>query len=309
MNTELNPIDLEIADDKKNYEHINLEAKDNYLKFSNYLIYGGLALIVVGFLFQLEGGKANSEFLGAFGEYIGGVVGSFWTLAGVLLFYSALNRQGKEFLLQREQLELQRYELAQQREELKLQRYETELQRLEFERQTEQLKEQNLTLSIQKFENTFFQLLGLQNEIVNSNESRDLGKDWAKKLYLRFMGKYQRLSENNNNFKELIDESYRLFPKRLEYLDRYFNNLYYLIEFINKSRIEDKIFYTSIVRAQLTVYEQLLLFYFSISSLAPSNIIELIETYQLIKDLPMEELIDSNHKSFINANAFGLINF
>lgn len=293
----------------KNYNHIEIEEKDKYLKFSNYLIYGGLVLIFVGLFAPFSFNKSNFELLGYLGEYVGGVVGSFWTLAGVLLFYSALNRQGKEFLLQREQLELQRYELSQQREELKLQRYETELQRKEFERQTEQLKEQNLTLSIQKFENTFFQLLGLHNEIVNSNESRDLAKDWAKKLYLRFIGKYQRLLEENSDQKELINESYKLFPKRLEYLDRYFNNLYYLLEFIHKSRIEDKSFYTSIVRAQLNVYELLLFFYFANSELSPDNTIFLIEEYELLKGLPIEELIDSTHKTYLNPKGFGVSSF
>lgn len=97
--------------------------------------------------------------------------------------------------MQQNQLDPRREELKLQRNELKLQRYETELQRKEFERQTQELKNQNKTLLVQKFENTFFNLLGLHNEFVNSNESRDLGKKWAKTLYIRFIGNVSRVSE------------------------------------------------------------------------------------------------------------------
>lgn len=292
----------------KNIKEIESQVikKDWFENLATAMIIGGFIIVIVGGIYEYQSEKSVHEALGYFGEYVGGISGSIWTLAGVILFYTALNRQNREFLLQRDQLQMQRTELVMQREELKLQRLETELQRKEFERQTEQLKTQNATLSIQKFENTFFQLLGLHNEIVNSNESRDLGKDWAKKLYLRFIGKYQRLEGEDSEEQERLDESYRLFPKRTEYLDRYCNNIFYLIQFIDKSDIEDKQFYTSIIRAQLTIYEQLLLLYFSLSSLASPNLKVLIEEYGLLKDLPFDEIISQSHKNFFKPSAFGL---
>ncbi len=295
-----------LIDNSINNMESQVVKKDWLETLATSLIILGFIIVVVGGIYEYISEKSVHEALGFFGEYVGGISGSIWTLAGVILFYTALNRQNREFLLQRDQLQMQRSELVMQREELKLQRLETELQRKEFERQTEQLKTQNATLSIQKFENTFFQLLGLHNEIVNSNESRDLGKDWAKKLYLRFIGKYQRLEEEGSEEQERLDESYRLFPKRTEYLDRYCNNIFYLIQFIDKSEIEDKHFYTSIVRAQVTIYEQLLLLYFSLSSLASPNLKILIEEYALMKDLPFDEIISQSHKNFFKSSAFGL---
>ena len=118
------------------------------------LVIGGLTIVIAGIGFFFIKNSINHELLSEYAQFIGGIVGSFWSLAGVALFYAALRRQGMEFEVQREQLEMQREELVLQRDELKLQRFETELQRKEFERQTEQLMMQNSTLAIQKFENT-----------------------------------------------------------------------------------------------------------------------------------------------------------
>lgn len=274
---------------------------------------GSTLAIVIGALFFLGGAfvflsqDTSLDKYGAFGEFFGGIIGSFWSLAGVLLFYAALKTQSKEFVVQRQQLELQRDELKLQRNELKLQRYETELQRKEFERQTEQLIRQNATLAVQKFENTFFHLLGLHNDIVNSNESRELGKKWAKELYLRFIGNYQRVAsrEEDLNKVELVQKAYRIFPKRVEYFDRYFNNLYYVLNFIHRSNIQDKYFYASIVRAQLTVFEQLFLFYFGLSDFSNLEFKEILQTYHFFEELPLDELIDMSHTQYYTQDAFG----
>ena len=55
-----------------------------------------------------------------------------------------------------------------QRADLKLQRHELELTRQELQGQKEQLKSQNDTLTLQTFQNTFFQLLRLHQDLVNS---------------------------------------------------------------------------------------------------------------------------------------------
>lgn len=292
----------------------NIEFDDNEInKAGMFYEKGSTIAIVIGALFFVGGAfiflnqDSNLEQYGAFGEFFGGIIGSFWSLAGVLLFYAALKTQSKEFIIQRQQLELQRDELKLQRNELKLQRYETELQRKEFERQTEQLIHQNATLAVQKFENTFFHLLGLHNDIVNSNESRELGKKWAKELYLRFIGNYQRISgrEEELNKLELIQKAYHLFPKRIEYFDRYFNNLYYVLNFIHRSNIEDKYFYASIVRAQLTVFEQLFLFYFGLSEFSNSEFKDILQRYHFFEEIPLDELIDMSHTEYYSQDAFG----
>lgn len=78
-------------------------------------------------------GKLNNkdiEITGQFGDFFGGVVGSLWTLAGVLLYFSALK-------VQQEQLKAQK----------------------------EEMKQSEKLLSQQQFESTFFGLLQTQKEL------------------------------------------------------------------------------------------------------------------------------------------------
>ena len=60
------------------------------------------------------------------------------------------------------------YAILLQRKELSLQRRELELTRAELKGQKIQLENQNKTLQVQNFENTFFQMLMLHHQIVNS---------------------------------------------------------------------------------------------------------------------------------------------
>ena len=90
---------------------------------------------------------------GTFGDQFGAVNALFSGLAFAGLIYT--------IILQRRDLKLQRRDLKLQREELALTRKEMEEQTAEFEKQNE-------TLRIQRFENTFFNMLSQFQEVVNS---------------------------------------------------------------------------------------------------------------------------------------------
>lgn len=74
--------------------------------------------------------NTDIEITGQFGDYFGGVIGSIWTLAGVLLYFSALK-------VQQEQLKAQK----------------------------EEMKQSEKLLSQQQFESTFFGLLQTQKNL------------------------------------------------------------------------------------------------------------------------------------------------
>ena len=78
-----------------------------------------------------------------------------------------------------------------QRKELELQREELELTRGEFKKQTEEFEKQNDNLNIQRFENTFFKMLDLLNEIVSNIDHRD-GQG---KKHLELLEKFGNLPE------------------------------------------------------------------------------------------------------------------
>jgi len=84
----------------------------------------------------IESGESiDQQLTGVIGDFIGGIVGTIWSFAGVILFFLALRLQSKELSLQ-----------------------------------LEELKDTRLVFKTQQFENTFFNLLKNQNEIRLNTE-------------------------------------------------------------------------------------------------------------------------------------------
>jgi hypothetical protein len=91
----------------------------------------------------------------------------------------------------------------------------------------------------------------------------------------------------------LADEAYASFFKTHQAsLGHYFRNLYHLVKFIDRSKVDsrDKVFYTHLVRAQLSSREHLLLFYNCNSSLGRKKFYPLVEKYALLENMAQDEL-------------------
>jgi len=221
-----------------------------------------------------------------------------------------------------------------QRYELKLQRKELEAQRMEFE-------QQNQTLGLQRFENTFFNMLQLQQEIVAGLEyvldSREIAEDFdVKKIKTTYKGRevfmimYEENSYNNYGIKAIIEQrgisSYSSFPF-ISLFDHYFRHLYAIINFIDKSpEIEkfiernvydcdsqNKLFekryeYTKILRATLSHYELVLLYYNGLSEFGKEKLKPLIEKYSILNNLN-EGLLALSNDNIPFANSDARVNF
>ncbi|EGR0098062.1 hypothetical protein FR266_22185, partial [Vibrio vulnificus] len=98
--------------------------------------------------------KLNAEKVAQFGDFIGGVFGSIWALAGIFLFYKALTEQRADFKNNKKALDLQVQALQKQIEEFQLSRDEQVLSRKVYE-------EQSKTLKTQQFESNFYSLLNV----------------------------------------------------------------------------------------------------------------------------------------------------
>lgn|GEM_PF-6166311 len=85
-----------------------------------------------------NGEHIDEQLTGVVGDFIGGIVGTIFSFAGVILFFLALRLQSKELSLQ-----------------------------------LKELKDTREVFSIQQFENTFFNLLKNQNEIRLSTELKE----------------------------------------------------------------------------------------------------------------------------------------
>ncbi len=215
---------------------------------------------------------------------------------------------------------LQRLELKNQKEELQLTRDEMKLTRQVFE-------DQSKTLRMQRFENTFFQMLGVYQEIVkgvDENTTHDVpttasipGQENIT-IYGRevFEHRYRILRSQLHGKKE-INQQYLIYYGHIKGdFGHYFRTLYRIIKFIDETEFvskqelgiitdppshtesekywvanfEIRYHYTSMVRALLSDYELLWLFYNGLSENGVEKFKPLIERYCLLKNMPLEEL-------------------
>lgn len=284
-------------------------------KSSRNLITVGILIIVLGFaLFlwqniQLNTSiKADTSKIAEFGDFIGGFVGSIWALAGVILFYVALKEQRKDFSTNSKVLTAQVKALDQQIKEFELQREELKQTREVFQIQSE-------TLKIQQFESTFFNLLNLHNKIVDSmdlvsatfdGKTVTNGRDCFNRFVRGYYNNYNTLKNNSSGDDlDIIKKSYlKYYNKHQSDLGHYFRNLYNILKFINKSKVDNKKDYSNFLRAQLSSQELILLFYNCLSDKGNEKFKPLIEKFQFLKNLPKDSLVDKQHMNYYYNTAF-----
>jgi hypothetical protein len=148
---------------------------------------------------------------GKFGDTYSAISALFSGLAFAGLTYAVL--------LQREELKLQREELASTREELRGQK--------------EQAITQNATLVQQTFDNTFFQLLRLHNEIVGAMNIKKHGTTYQSRTCFQLFYESLHLcwneeinNRNNRDEIQLVTDAYeRVYPQIEDNIGHYFRSL------------------------------------------------------------------------------------
>jgi hypothetical protein len=230
------------------------------------------------------------EVRGQFGDMFGfgNAIFSAIAFAGVIF---AILLQKNELTLQRDELRLTRVELAGQRKQLAL--------------QVENLHKQN-------FESTFFQMLNLLNQIVESIDLRNrqtgavtTGRDCFESFFGRFKGHYARVRrECEESEEQVVSKAYRDFYGEVSgEIGHYFRYLYHIVRFVDESDIENKELYAKLVRAQLSTYELVLLFY---NCLSPEGrgLKSNVEKYSLLKHFPKDKILDPEHLDLYKPTAF-----
>ena len=252
----------------------------------------------------------DNETRGTFGDQFGATNALFSGLAFTGLIYT--------IILQRRDLELQRNDLRLQREELVLTRREMEYQTAEFEKQNE-------TLKIQRFENTFFNMLSQFQEVV-SGLSINLRIRGVESIY---SGRelFQVLFESSTVYVDIplgdrSRQGFRCMRAALEKLgiesymrseeptifDHYFRLLYRILKFVNDTSLinnfEDKYTYTSMLRAILSRYELVWLYYNGLSEYGNEKLKPLIERYAMLKNIREDLLTESADMSCYAPSAY-----
>lgn len=231
---------------------------------------------------------SKSDERGQFGDMFGAVNALFSGLAFAGLIIT--------LILQRRELELQRQELA--------------LTRKEMEDQTAEFEKQNETLKIQRFENTFFNMLSQFQEVVNSlsisaqinGENVDLsGREAFQTL---FEGAVICVNNPNDDrdrqafwgmrgaIEALGLEGYSHSDEPTQF-DHYFRLLYRILKFVKNTtlvtKFEDEYAYTAMLRAVLSRYELVWLFYNGLTY-GEEKLKPLIERYAMLSNLRTELL-------------------
>lgn len=206
-----------------------------------------------------------------------------------------------------------------------LQKKELSLQRKELKDTRQEFIKQNETIRIQRFENTFFQLLSLHHDIVGKLSITGISREHiGRETFIQsvfdlknfYWGEtHYSLQDDNGNFsttelfrnskEEEIDCVICAYNKH--YLDKYhnvlghyFRNLYHIFKFIYLTKQianEQKQFYANIIRAQLSNAELTLLFYNCfVENLGYPKFKFLVENFDILQNMDEIDLIDKSHK-------------
>ena len=232
----------------------------------------------------------DSSERGQFGDMFGAVNALFSGLAFAGLIIT--------LILQKTELGLQRDELEQTRAELKNQRKEFEIQ--------------NETLKIQQFESALYNMLQLQQQIVNDLsydtkiesysdttargtwsivvKGRDLFRFSFEQLKHHYTGidGERRTTDGMKGILENLGLSYYTDYTTPSYYDHYFRHLYRILKFIDGNEdltFEEKYKYVGDVRGTLSRYELVWIYYNLLSNSKFAEFKRMVEDYSLLKNL------------------------
>ncbi len=247
----------------------------------------------------------NMEKRGQFGDMFGFIGALFSGLAFAGLIVTMLQ--------QREDLQNQKDEIQLQRKDLEAQTAALQLQKEEIAQTNKELKEQNKTIMLQRFENTFFNMLDMQQKILNELRylqtgdfvQEHVGRKAIKELYsdIYYQCKVKKISTLDgclNEYYQYVEDGQ---------LDHYFRHLYRIIRYvddydINVLSVEEKYKYLCLLRAQLSKDELLIIFYNCISEYGCDKFKPLVEKYALFKNIRVGSLILTDHSSEFEKSAY-----
>ena len=243
-----------------------------------YISIGGVFIIVSCVIFKWNHTiqvfdsefSADTNLLGTYGDFIGGVLGTIFTLLSVLLVIKTFKGQQKVSNQNSEQLEIQRFndlffEL------LKL--YQSEVNELCGQGKSVSKANNKETIEVEEIE-------------YSNKDFFDMEKKYIQDNY-RNRKSYEGNRENAVNYYMLF------FIENSTKMGAYFRTLYRIYDLIDSSSINEKIKknYLKIMRAQLTESELFFVRYNAMTYYG-YNFIYYINKYHILKHLPAFELLE-----------------
>lgn len=246
------------------------------------------------------------------GSFVGGFIGSLFSMAGFLLLFEAIIQQQKMFEKQQfeskffDLLKIHRENLSEMKKRIPIRgdKYEEGrrvfvLMRKEFGEIIGIIREsqQKLNISLDEVRTVnlayFIFFYGVSETLFNKGQNQTsmlrekLENSSYDKVFLDsvILACCQCMDEENQ---------YIRFNGNQARLGHYYRHLFQVVKFVDQSPIlksEEKYFYLKTLRAQLSAHEQLILFYSALSDIGKpwNSPIDYISRYRLIKNVPLEK--------------------
>jgi len=193
-----------------------------------------------------------------------------------------------------------------QSRELKLQRLELEQTREELRGQKEQLRKQNETMELQKFENTFFQLLKYHNEILQLFVYNDHKGSKGFLALSDVLNAYLGVLQGDNikiDINIMIIQCNSFVKDYRDIIGGYTNNIIKILEYIDNATLTDTRFYSDLVRSHLTQPELIILFFIGLSD-SSKPLYDFILKFNLFKYLDRHREILEKFTAFYPDEAY-----
>lgn len=247
-----------------------------------------------------------------YGSFVGGFIGSLFSMAGFLLLFEAIIQQQKMF--EKQQFESKFFDL------LKIHRENVTELKKRIPIKGDKYEEGRRVFVLMRKE--FGEILGIIRE---KQKEMNISLEEAKAVNLAYLVFFYGVSETLFNrgqnqtsmLREKLEHSaydktfldsviqacclymdeenqYIRFNGNQVRLGHYYRHLFQVVKFVDQSTIlktGEKYFYLKTLRAQLSAHEQLILFYSALSDIGKpwNSPIDYISRYRLIKNVPLEK--------------------
>lgn len=188
-------------------------------------------------------------------------------------------------------------------------------------------EQQRKDIALERFESNLFELIHIQQDITNNlifvekkgdnNKLQAQGRDVFQYVYEDYNFGLDGVYDNTpiivgvKTLMQYQDITCYTDLKKLGCLDHYFRHLYRVFKYINDSDVignEDKYKYACMVRASLSQYELIMLFYNCLSSNGRENFKPLIEAYAIFNNIRIELLARQEHINLYDERAYHKLN-
>jgi hypothetical protein len=186
--------------------------------------------------------------------------------------------------------------------------------------QRTELAESRKVFEKQQFENTFFNLMTLYQNVVKSlhfdnptfySEKTYHGKDYFEQIRKEIYDEFQSENSISRDRKKAKLSYLNFYENRKEQTAHYFRTIYRIFKFVNESNFEkkDKMNYAKIVRAQISESELFLLHYNAYTEYG-KKFRQLINEFNITKHLPTLEKLEFKKHVYgldhLEKNAIGM---